>query len=71
MYRPRRMTFIQAMTALGMQADELIAPNNEEVEEEVIPQPIEDIIDDYDGVDCIDDEGDIEVSIFCLSPTLT
>ena len=64
MHRPRRLTFTQAIAALGLQTDALILPNNEEVEEEVILQPSEAVIDDYDGVDHIDDEGDIEVSIY-------
>jgi len=64
MHRPRRLTFIQAIAALGLQTDALIPPNNEEIEEKVILQPSEAVIDDYDGVDHIDDEGKIEVSIY-------
>jgi hypothetical protein len=60
MHRPRRLTFLQAMTALNMRVDDLTA--NDEVHEEPVCGNDLELPDDIENAaDALDDEGDIEV----------
>ena len=65
MERARRLSFLQALAALNIQADVDIDYGNEEVENEVISNF--NITEEYgdeinEGLECEDDdEGDIEV----------